>query len=72
MEKLADRATLHQMLSELPHAAQEVLMLHHLLGLSFQEVGQVLGVAAGTAKVRSHRALKVLRKKLNEREGDSS
>lgn len=72
MEKLADRATLHQMLSELPRAAQEVLMLHHLLGLSFQEVGQVLGVAAGTAKVRSHRALKVLREKLNEREGDGS
>ena len=72
MEKLADRATLHQMLSELPQASREVLMLHHLLGLSFQEVGQVLGVAAGTAKVRSHRAIKVLRKKLNEREGDSS
>jgi RNA polymerase sigma-70 factor (ECF subfamily) len=71
VEKLADRATLHTMLAELPQAAQEVLILHHLLGLSFQEVGQVLGVAAGTAKVRSHRALKSLRQRLAEREEGS-
>jgi DNA-directed RNA polymerase specialized sigma24 family protein len=44
-------------------------MLHHLLGLSFQEVGQILGVAAGTAKVRSHRALKTLRERLAQKEG---
>jgi RNA polymerase sigma-70 factor (ECF subfamily) len=69
MEKLADRATLHRMLSELPRASQEVLMLHHLLGMSFHEVGQILGVAAGTAKVRSHRALKVLRESLAKTEG---
>ena len=71
VEKLADRATLHTKLAELPRAAQEVLILHHLLGLSFQEVGQVLGVAAGTAKVRSHRALKALRQRLAEREEGS-
>jgi RNA polymerase sigma-70 factor (ECF subfamily) len=71
MEKLADRATLHQWLSELPRNAQEVLMLHHLLGLSFREVGQVLGVAAGTAKVRAHRALKAIRLRLEEQGGDS-
>ena len=69
MEKLADRATLHQLLSELPSHSQEVLMLHHLLGMSFLEVGQILGIAAGTAKVRSHRALKALRERLAEREG---
>jgi RNA polymerase sigma-70 factor (ECF subfamily) len=69
MEKLADRATLHQWLSELPRSAQEVLMLHHLLGLSFLEVGQILGVAAGTAKVRAHRALKTIRTKIEEQGG---
>jgi RNA polymerase sigma-70 factor (ECF subfamily) len=69
MEKLADRATLHQWLSELPRNAQEVLMLHHLLGLSFQEVGQILGVAAGTAKVRAHRALKNIRRRIEEQGG---
>lgn len=72
MEKLADRATLHAYLSELPRHDQEVLMLHHLLGLSFQEVGQILGVAAGTAKVRSHRALKNLRQRLAGQQGTTS
>lgn len=71
MESLADRATLHKMLSEQPQAAQEVLILHHLLGLSFQEVGQVLGVAPGTAKVRSHRALKSLRAGLEKKGGNA-
>ena len=71
-EKLADRATLHRMLSELPRHSQEVLMLHHLLGMSFQEVGQILGITSGTAKVRSHRALNALRESLAENEGDES
>jgi RNA polymerase sigma-70 factor (ECF subfamily) len=69
MEKYADRATLHRLLSELPRASQEVLMLHHLLGMSFQEVGQILGIAAGTAKVRSHRAIKGLREKIAHPQG---
>jgi DNA-directed RNA polymerase specialized sigma24 family protein len=47
-------------------------MLHHLLGLSFEEVGQILGIAAGTAKVRSHRALKSLRERLAEQQGGAS
>jgi RNA polymerase sigma-70 factor, ECF subfamily len=72
MEKLADRATLQKYLAELPREAQEVLMLHHLIGLSFKEVGQVLGVTAGTAKVRSHRALKTLRLRVSERQGGGS
>jgi RNA polymerase sigma-70 factor (ECF subfamily) len=69
IEKLADRATVHRMLADLPRSAQEVLILHHLLGLSFQEVGQTLGLAAGTAKVRAHRALKTLRTRLADAEG---
>ena len=48
------------------------LMLHHLLGMSFQEIGQILGVATGTAKVRSHRALKSLRQRLVEQEGGNA
>jgi RNA polymerase sigma-70 factor (ECF subfamily) len=72
MERLADRATVHRLLAELPRTGQEVLMLHHLLGLSFEEVGQILGVAAGTAKVRAHRALKNLRQKITDMQGDDS
>ena len=69
MEALADRETLFRLLSDLPRHAQEVLVLHHMLGLSFQEVGRVVGVAAGTAKVRSHRALKAIREHLAKLEG---
>jgi len=64
MESYADRATVFRLLAEVPRAGQEVLILHHLLGMSFQEVGQILGLATGTAKVRAHRALKTLREKI--------
>lgn len=64
MESFADRATVHRLLDELPAAGREVLVLHHLLGLSFQEVGRIVGVAAGTAKVRAHRAIRTLRARL--------
>ena len=66
MDQLADRATVQRLLDTLPRAAKEVLILHHLLGLSFEEVGQIIGCASGTAKVRAHRALKVIRKRLAE------
>lgn len=61
LESYADRATVHRLLATLPRASQEVLILHHLLGLSFEEVGHIVGAAPGTAKVRAHRAIKVLR-----------
>jgi RNA polymerase sigma-70 factor (ECF subfamily) len=64
VDSLADRATVHRLLASLPRPSQEVLVLHHLLGLSFEEVGRILGVAAGTAKVRAHRAIHRLRKEL--------
>ena len=61
VEHLADRTTLARLLSTLPREGREVLVLHHVVGLSFEEIGQVVGVRAGTAKVRAHRALKALR-----------
>jgi len=67
-EKYGDRATVQRLLAKLPPKAQEVLILHHLLGLNFSEVGDVLGVAAGTAKVRAHRAIKVLREQIESEE----
>jgi RNA polymerase sigma-70 factor (ECF subfamily) len=63
-EKYGDRRTVHRLLGTLPTKAQEVLILHHLLGLNFTEVGDVLGIATGTAKVRAHRAIKVLRNQI--------
>ncbi len=64
IEGLADRATVERLLSRLPQEAREVVSLHHLLGLSFKEVGHVMGISPGAAKVRAHRALKTLREEL--------
>ena len=71
MESFGDRETVRRLLARLPRPAQEVLILHHLLGMSFHEVGQIVGVAAGTAKVRAHRAMKTLRTTVRD-EGDTS
>jgi len=64
IDRLADEATVRRLLGDLPRAAQEVLILHHLLGMSFEEVGRIIGVAPGTAKVRAHRAIKKIRERL--------
>lgn len=61
MDRIADSETLFKLMAKLPRSGQEVLMLHHLQGLSFIEVGDILGLAPGTAKVRAHRALKTLK-----------
>jgi RNA polymerase sigma-70 factor (ECF subfamily) len=66
IEEIADRSTVQKLLSRLSRPAQEVLILHHLLGLSFEEVGQIVGATPGTAKVRAHRALKFLRTQLDK------
>jgi RNA polymerase sigma-70 factor, ECF subfamily len=66
MDQLADRATVQRLLGTLPRQAQEVLILHHLLGMSFEEVGAIIGIAPGTAKVRAHRALKKIREQMIE------
>ncbi|MGQ9494806.1 MAG: RNA polymerase sigma factor [Thermoanaerobaculaceae bacterium] len=60
--QLDGKRDLKRLLEELPEMAREVLWLHHVAGLSFQEVGQVLGISAGAAKVRAHRALQQLRR----------
>ncbi len=66
VEKLGNRRLVQRLLLELPRAAQEVLVLHHMLGLSFAEIGRVMGISPGAAKVRAHRALKTLRIRVGE------
>lgn len=56
------RKDLAKFLARLPELSREVLLLHHVAGLSFREVGEVLGLSEGAAKVRAHRALEQLRR----------
>ncbi len=53
-----------QALRELPSDQREALLLHHYHGLSFREIGGVLGIRAGTAKLRAHRGLLRLRQRM--------
>ncbi len=41
---------------------REPVFLHHVLGLTFSEIGALLGIRAVTAKVRAHRGLTYLRR----------
>lgn len=60
-ERLAARDTVRRGLAELSSAARELLLLHHVWGFSFEEIGGMLGIRSGTARVRAHRAMKALR-----------
>jgi len=49
---------------ELPEAFQETLVLSDVEGLSYQEIGKILGVPVGTVKSRLFRARQALQGKL--------
>jgi RNA polymerase sigma factor (sigma-70 family) len=51
-------------LEELPPGLRIVIHLHRFEELSFPEIGQVLGIQAGAARVRAFRAYKMLRERL--------
>jgi RNA polymerase sigma-70 factor (ECF subfamily) len=50
-------------LQELPADARTVLLLHYFQGLSYQEIGETLGLPVSTVKIRIFRAKKVLLEK---------
>ncbi len=51
------RAHLRAALAELEHDKQHVIALRYGAGLNYEEIGGLLGIRAGTARVRLHRAL---------------
>ena len=53
-------------LQELPAAARTVLLLHYFQGLSYQEIGETLGLPVSTVKIRIFRAKKILLEKWHE------
>lgn len=67
-ERMADRELVREALRRVSADRREPFLLHHLWGFSFDEIGRILGISGGAAKVRSHRALKELRGIL-DREG---
>ena len=61
MEGLGDRDALRRALGSLLDDRREALLLHHVWGFSFAEIGQMLGIRADAAKLRSSRGMNDLR-----------
>ena len=65
-EAYATKDAVRKALGRLSVDRREAVILHHVQGLSFQEVGTVLGITTMAAKLRSHRAMGELREILKE------
>jgi RNA polymerase sigma-70 factor (ECF subfamily) len=64
VEGLADADALRRALATLLPDRREALLLHHVWGFSFAEIGQLLGIRADAAKLRSSRGMGDLRNQL--------
>lgn len=63
-EMFPEREDLSQALLEVKENRREALLLHHVWGFSFREIGEMLGISERAAKLRSFRGIKSLREKL--------
>jgi RNA polymerase sigma-70 factor (ECF subfamily) len=61
VEDLAREDALRRALAQLPGDRAEALLLHHVWGFTFDEIGKMLGIRAGAARVRASRAMTALR-----------
>ncbi len=60
--KLENEESLNNMLNQLPHRYKEVVLLHDLNELTFDEIGKILGKPLNTVKSWHRRALLELKK----------
>jgi RNA polymerase sigma-70 factor (ECF subfamily) len=58
---LVDRDEIESGFRRLPPEQRAILVLHHYLGLSLNEIGEVLEIPAGTARSRLHYAPRAMR-----------
>jgi RNA polymerase sigma-70 factor (ECF subfamily) len=60
-EALWEHEELRRALARLPVDRAEVLLLHHVWGFTFEEIGKILGIRPGAARVRASRAMGAVR-----------
>ena len=58
LAKQQDLATLHRALRRLPDEKRELILLSRFQGLSYEQIGRIVGCETGTVKVRVFRAMK--------------
>jgi RNA polymerase sigma-70 factor (ECF subfamily) len=68
-EQTALRLTLEQALQQLPAGMRQVLVLHDVEGYTHEEIGEFLGVTAGTSKSQLFKARARMRKLLDVSQG---
>jgi RNA polymerase sigma-70 factor (sigma-E family) len=61
-----ERLEVQRALQSLPTRPREVLVLRYYLELPFEEIAQILGISASTARATASRGLTALTKKLKE------
>ncbi|MBB5979551.1 SigE family RNA polymerase sigma factor [Kribbella solani] len=61
-----ERLQVRQALQALPTRSREVLVLRYYLDLPFEEIADILGISASTARATGSRGLAALTKKLEE------
>jgi len=66
IERLADRDALRRALAAILPDRREALLLHHVWGFSFAEIGGLLGIRSDAAKLRSSRGMADLRSRLGD------
>ncbi len=67
MEQLGTQADVRKALALLADDRREAVLLHHVWGFSFGEIGAMLGIREGTAKLRAYRAINTLREMLSRK-----
>lgn len=63
----SDLRLISQSLAELKDDYQDIIIWHYVDGLSFREIAKILTKSEGSIRVMTHRALKDLREKIEER-----
>jgi len=69
LDGFADRDALARALSATPDDQREALVLHHVCGFTFREIGHTTGCSEGAARIRASRGMAEVRRQLR---GDHS
>jgi DNA-directed RNA polymerase specialized sigma24 family protein len=62
----ADIEAVRNALRHTPDDLREAVLLHYVWGFSYSEIGKMLGIGAGAAKLRAFRGIQYIRKFLSK------